>query len=724
MSAGVPLRATLLHRAMLPILLLAAPATGTVHHFVLDSPPPLQVPGPEGVSVLMEGAPSLGHPGEPLLPKLPLVLLLPPGERVLDVEVAPSEERILGRGLRPLIAQPPARVAARVANPVALTAYVGLEAPEGDRDFGDLDYLIVCGDPWMEPMEEYADFLRSRGLRTGLFSRSWVLEEYNGRDTQEAIRNFARQAYQESQAEYLLLVGDARDENGIPHRGLFCQSYSTTDYDLPGDIYYGALDGDWNDDGDGRWGEPGEDDLYPELAVGRACVSDLEDVQNFIRKNRLYQGSPVVHQMDRVLMVGEQLWADPLTWGGDYKDEIRHGSNANGLVTLGVPSSMAVGTLYERDWSWQKEHLLNILSDGVNLVNHQGHAFYNLAAQIHVNDLVQLDNDGAHGSFCFFYSQGCYCGSFDNKASYGGYYGDCFAEELTLGEGGAVAAVMNSRYGWGDAGGTAGPSQFFDREFYAALFRERIREAGRANDDSKMDLAWMADYPGMRWCHYDLNLFGDPAMKIWTARPEAMELKDVTGLAVGSRELGFKVRGPLGGLVGAVATLHSSDLGLLETAVSGFGGAVRMEFPPLEAGRYTLTVLFHDFVPYRKPHWIRDYSTPGDEPAEGGQGGDGAWGALQASPVTALHPNQPNPFNPSTELSFRLAEAGLVSLIIFDVEGRRVRSLIEGVELEAGEHAVLWDGRDESGRSSGSGLYFAVLSAEEHRCSRKLLLLK
>jgi len=95
-----------------------------------------------------------------------------------------------------------------------------------------------------------------------------------------------------------------------------------------------------------------------------------------------------------------------------------------------------------------------------------------------------------------------------------------------------------------------------------------------------------------------------------------------------------------------------------------------------------------------------------------------------AAPGLLLLPNQPNPFNPATMLRFVLAEAGPVRLAIYDLTGRRVRALLAGEVLEAGEHARHWDGRDAAGRALPSGLYLCRLEAKGRVATGKLSLLK
>ena len=70
----------------------------------------------------------------------------------------------------------------------------------------------------------------------------------------------------------------------------------------------------------------------------------------------------------------------------------------------------------------------------------------------------------------------------------------------------------------------------------------------------------------------------------------------------------------------------------------------------------------------------------------------------------------PNPFNPRTTIRFELARAGAARLAVYDVCGRRVRTLLDG-SLAAGSHEAEWDGRDDSGREVGSGVYLARLES-------------
>jgi len=89
----------------------------------------------------------------------------------------------------------------------------------------------------------------------------------------------------------------------------------------------------------------------------------------------------------------------------------------------------------------------------------------------------------------------------------------------------------------------------------------------------------------------------------------------------------------------------------------------------------------------------------------------------------ALYQNAPNPFNPRTTIRFELVRPGAVDLAVYDLAGRRVRTLVNGARA-AGEHAVHWSGRDESGRRVASGTYLYRLSTGTWHETRRMTLVE
>ena len=102
--------------------------------------------------------------------------------------------------------------------------------------------------------------------------------------------------------------------------------------------------------------------------------------------------------------------------------------------------------------------------------------------------------------------------------------------------------------------------------------------------------------------------------------------------------------------------------------------------------------------------------------------------AYEIPAETELLLNYPNPFNPETWIPYRLAEDAFVTLTIYDLSGRVVRTLDVGHQVAAvyqsRSKAIYWDGRNEVGESVASGVYFYHLSAGDYSATRKMVILK
>jgi hypothetical protein len=90
-----------------------------------------------------------------------------------------------------------------------------------------------------------------------------------------------------------------------------------------------------------------------------------------------------------------------------------------------------------------------------------------------------------------------------------------------------------------------------------------------------------------------------------------------------------------------------------------------------------------------------------------------------------LGQNHPNPFNPATRIAYVVPDGPPqdVSLVIYDVTGARVRTLVDGA-VPAGRHEAVWDGRDNRGTQVGSGVYFYRMQQRGFTATKKMLLLK
>lgn len=103
-------------------------------------------------------------------------------------------------------------------------------------------------------------------------------------------------------------------------------------------------------------------------------------------------------------------------------------------------------------------------------------------------------------------------------------------------------------------------------------------------------------------------------------------------------------------------------------------------------------------------------------------------GAISASNAVlptayGLSQNSPNPFNPTTIIAYALPQAGEVKISVFNILGQNVKDLVNGY-MQAGNHQVVWDGKDHSGAAVASGVYFYKISAKDFSDTKKMVLLK
>jgi hypothetical protein len=95
----------------------------------------------------------------------------------------------------------------------------------------------------------------------------------------------------------------------------------------------------------------------------------------------------------------------------------------------------------------------------------------------------------------------------------------------------------------------------------------------------------------------------------------------------------------------------------------------------------------------------------------------------EKTPVFSLNSIHPNPFRQETTIRYTLPATTDVSLVIYDVRGRRVRTLVR-TEKNAGSHTQLWDGTNDKRIKVGSGIYFVRLDADDLRQARKIIRIK
>jgi hypothetical protein len=471
-----------------------------------------------------------------------------------------------------------------------------------DSRTDDYELLILTGETFVNDVnfDSLRTFYKNKGIASNIVSVQSIYGTMDGVDNPEKIRNYIIQEYQNHNIQYVLLGGDVEI---IPYRGFFCHVISgdgVEDNDIPGDIYYSSLDGNWNDDGDNHWGEPGEDDLLPDVSVGRISFSNSEELQNQIHKSISYQSNPVQSDLNKQFLVGEDLWQDPQTWGGDAADLFIGHHEDNGYISDGIPEAQPTEKLYDRDLPshWTPTELISHLNEGHNFIDHIGHSNATYNMRLINSDITNANFSQVNGidhNYEILYTHGCICGSFDSN--------DCIAERMTNIDNFLAAFVGNSRYGWFNEGSTDGPSEHLNREFLTTIYTEKRSEIAYAHLRSKVISAPWVTAPdqwedgALRWVYYDCNVLGDPLLHIWPDVPMEIQADYDAQISLNTENYAVTISNNEGNLANVLcAVLQNNEI--IGKAVTDENGVANIQLSDnLTVGTAKLSVWGYDILP-------------------------------------------------------------------------------------------------------------------------------
>lgn len=396
-----------------------------------------------------------------------------------------------------------------VANPEDVPRYA---PPKRTTDFGTYDYVVVTNSTLAPYFQRLVDWRTRTGYSGIIRTTSWINTNYTGRDLQEKIRNFIRDYFNNYGTMWVLLGGDT---SVVPTRWArsYCAGYTGN---IPCDLYYVDLQWSWDANNDNIFGEFGRDttDLYYDLYVGRASVDDTNQAKTFVNKTINHETAPPTDYLRRILLVEANLWAGYDS--AQSNDSIQNLLPANwSAVRIRGPNN----TTMVRD----------SLNNGFQFCHMVGHGndygIYHYSTAFYSTGVIPGHNNGSRVGL--INSIACYPGNFE--------YNDCLAEAShNCATGGALAVIMNSRYGWGTPP-IIGPSEKLDIRFYDYFFNRDTMPIGLTHAESKevyrniannSDGAW-------RWCYFELNLFGDPLLLMYEQIPAQLNATFASPINIG-----------------------------------------------------------------------------------------------------------------------------------------------------------------------------------------------
>ncbi len=463
-------------------------------------------------------------------------------------------------------------------------------ALEPTLDGSPIEVVIVTSEALRPEFERLAHYRTSFGHRAVVRTVEWIESEYAGAphsDLAARIRAFIADARARWGTMWVLLGGDT---DIIPARYAVSR-YFVSDYELiPADLYYAALDGDWNADGDaligeapGGEGDPGDDvDLVPDVFLGRAPVSTAAEARQFVERQISYEeGAGAAEDYPASVLFLAEVLFESLDGAEIAEDTRQH-----------LPPDVSATRLYENTAAYPGSEpetpasVLAALEHGYGVVEHVGHGFRNtLSVGPGSINNADIDGLGNRPRLPVFVALNCTSAAIDFNS---------IGERLVKNPaGGAIAYVGSSRYAF------PGHARLYQEAFFRSAFTDSLRTVGEVLQRTRSLLAPLAVIEGAhRWTQFALTVVGDPMTPLFTRRPEPLVLHHDPSIAPGTETMAIQVTAGGAPIADAPVALLGAD-GSLATAGTDAAGLVMLPVPVGARGPFMVAASFPDRWPSR-----------------------------------------------------------------------------------------------------------------------------
>lgn len=441
-------------------------------------------------------------------------------------------------------------VADLVANPQMLQNY---ERPtftqQGDATLAAVDYLIIAGETETISMLEDLQLLANHrqnfnNINTLVVPLNWVLyfdgtKPGGGSDIQTSIRNCIKYFVKYSGTTYVLLAGDG---NFMPIRRCYVSSGDKIESNMPTDLYYSALDGNWDANCNSIYGEAGvppegdDVDLAPDVIVGRIPLNDTQ-MRRYIEKLITYETETMPEGFaNKMLFCGAKA-GDFMSGTDEVYDGLAQFDRSGDISDSEIWCRRMYRDTIQPYWqanpfrvfadtitSWDTSDYGDYPQNADNLITRFNEGWQHLFFMTHGSPTSwSLENgafDKSKAAFLnkktvFVYTTACNTGKFDDN---NGSLSQAF---LLNPIGGALAYMGCSRFGWyGPLTYYGGTSMEYSHAFYKQIFQYNRSTLGEAFAYHKMAMiSFLTQFnTSLRWVQFGLNLQGEPLLQTHMGR--------------------------------------------------------------------------------------------------------------------------------------------------------------------------------------------------------------
>lgn len=560
------------------------------------------------------------------------------------------------------------------------------------------DYVIVTPAAFTGEFQTLAHWRTRQGLPAFVKTMESIVAEYpDGRDDAERVRMFLQDAHAQWGTRWVLLGGAPPS---VPARTVHSTFYGGLDF--VSDLYFGALQGSWDADGDDVFGEgfitssdPGDSvDLHCDVFVGRAPVRTVAEAHDFVAKTLRLGFEPYAPTPHVALLSAEVLFPHPWIPGQpitlDGADIVEEAAASGMTATPGI----TIEKLYE-NWNDPRWPTAQPLTGPALLAALRAGTDFYIGFLFGRTGVITAGDDTLRASDFAGLTDAprptqAWLAGIEIEDFAGDSPGLAFARGAT---GGAATVIAPSTVSFPTV-----QRPYLD-EFVHQAYPPNRKPVGEANALSKVPLIPFTAYDGVnRVMQMETNLIGDPAarLRLGPAAPIAVDAP----AAVTSGSPGFDVVVTSNGEPVAdarvVAMIEDVDFAL---GVTDAEGHARLELAPGSVGTAGLIANAPDGGVFETSMTVAPV----------------VLGVGEGAARLALTAPRPNPALASTR--FAGAVEGPAALELFDVGGRRVRTFT----LESGRFDVRWDLRDAAGRAVAPGLYVARLASAAGVRTQRLL---
>ncbi len=481
-----------------------------------------------------------------------------------------------------------------------------------------IDYVIVSPAGLASSLDDFVQWKRLKGYSVEVKTIEDILVQYpNGdqigvlgiNDDAGSIRQYLYEMYRDYGLCYVLLVGD---DTGFPIRyGWASRSSQSIHYNLPSDLYFGEFNGNWNLNGNERYGEPyfndngveyGDNPDYSyDICVGRLLVSadviGCTMIDNWLDKLLIYEMNPgygdneyIVHSVFTSSdgCVGEEGITNSINTLNTNGFTIEHLEEYPVIGDLGIPTgSQVVSAVNEGTGILCLNNHGGVKTAAVATTDNNDYPKYGLRSLDQYESPPNyneesgngFDNFLENGKYHFVYSTCCDVAGYDREDETGVTYismARAYTVSAEVYHKGGPAFLGNTRYG------IMGTSHDLEEYFFDDLFTCDYKNIGYINRSS-------LELEDSHYLTYSMNLFGDPEMEIWTDYPQDFTVAhDIVNSTFTVTHNGSPVEG-------ATVAFAETSSGTYTYATTNASGVVTYT-----SDFEDICVTKHNFLPYTK----------------------------------------------------------------------------------------------------------------------------